>query len=157
LRSKAPRKKKQTKNKLNWMRFFTLWALLVLDPRLMHQSSLQKPLRTLLGSSDLVVGKRAIAQRSCCENNPREDDALQDVDRFAGPRAPAAAGGVVERRSSFVHKPQPNCFGTMDENWMNSESSTSMQNGCNLMKSPQFSFNEIWMTNLDEKFTIHFQ
>jgi len=118
---------------------------------------LAETLKNLLGSSDLVVGKRAIAQRSCCENNPREDDALQDVDRFASPRAPAAAGGVVERRSSFVHKPQSNCFRTKDENWMNSESSTSMQNGCNLMKSPQFIFNEIWMTNLDEKFTIHIQ
>ncbi len=93
------------------MRFFYLMGSSCTRSSLDASIQLAETLKNLLGSSNLVVGKSAIAQQSCCDNNPREDDALQDVDRFAGPRAPAAAGGVVDRSSSFVHKPHRTASG----------------------------------------------
>ncbi len=59
-------------------------------------------------------------------------------------------------KTGWTQNHRPRC--KTDATWLKVHNSFSMKFGWRiLMKSSQFIFNEIWMTNIDEKSTIHFQ
>lgn len=155
------------------MRFFTLWALLVLDPRLMHQSSLQKPLRTCSDRQIWSSEKAQLRSGAAARTTPASTMLFRmstGLPVLVHRRLPVATSNVAPRsftnpnrtasgrwmKTGWTQNHRPRC--KTDATSWKVHNSFSMKFGWRiLMKSSQFIFNENWMTNLDEKSIIHFR
>ncbi len=122
------------------MRFFTLWALLVLNPRLMHQSSLQKPLRTCSDRQIWSSEKAQLRSGAAATTTPAKTMLFRmstGLPVLVHRRLPVASSTVAPR--SFTNPIEP----LRDDRWKLDEIRIIDLDAKRM--------------NLDEKFTIHFQ